>query len=115
MATVGPMRCDVINGLVIETTMDQLSLLSTSVQPTRVLVGGGRVDHIKTTTHQMLCDFIIYIIRNICSLLYDFKHIFLKIPKNVSFEKTSGRLNRISNYISGTRYAWRSDFDNVNI
>ena len=40
---------------------------------------------------------------------------FFKIPKNVSFEKTSGRLNRISNYISGTRYARRSDFDNVNI
>ena len=66
----------------------------------------------------------IYIHNNItlqiCSLLYDFKQFFLKIPKNVSFEKTSGRLNQISNYITG-RYALRaaraqrSDFDDVNI
>ena len=38
-------------------------------------------------------------------------------PKNVSFEKTSGRLNRISNDVFGTRYARRAharcDFDDV--
>ena len=33
----------------------------------------------------------------------------------MSFEKTSGRLNRISNDISGLRYARRSDFDDVEI
>ena len=49
VTTFGPMRCDVIDGLVIETTLDQLSLLSACVLPTRVLVGvGGRMDHIKT-------------------------------------------------------------------
>ena len=54
MAAVGPMRCDVIDGLVIETTVDQLSLLSMSVRPARVLVGvSGRVDHIKTPTHHL--------------------------------------------------------------
>ena len=39
---------------------------------------------------------------------------FLKTPKNVSFEKTSGRLNQISNDVSGSRRA-RCDFDEVNI
>ena len=37
--------------------------------------------------------------------VYDFNQFFLKIPINVSFEKTSGRLNRISTDISGSRYA----------
>ena len=32
---------------------------------------------------------------------------FLKSLKNVSFEKTSGRLNQISNDVSGSRYARR--------
>ena len=55
------------------------------------------------------------VIRNICSPLYDFKLNFLKTPKNVSFEKTSGRLNRISNDVSGSRYARRNDFDDIKI
>ena len=55
-----------------------------------------------------------YIILNMFTVIMILT-IFLKIPKDVSFEKTSGRLNRISNDISGSHYARRSDFDDVKI
>ena len=43
LTSVGPMRWDVIDGLVMETDMTQLSLLSASARPRRVLVRVGDV------------------------------------------------------------------------
>ena len=59
----------------------------------------------------------IYIIRNICSLNIILSKFF-ENTENVSFENTSGRLNRISNDVSGSRCARhvrRNDFDDVKI
>ena len=61
-----------------------------------------------TSVPLLVCDFKIYIIRNICSLLYDFKLIFRRHLKMCHLR----RLNRICNDVSGWRRA-RSDFDDV--